>query len=254
MPGGGPRTVGFHLVMSTRRVVLGTLALVLLLGGGLSAPAAQATSQYGSVSGINGVLYDDCLAYPYRYDVQFVPADAKDSGLDVTLVGPDKTQAASDFVDSGVGAGTSTFTLCTQVNPYGTYTIRAVFQWHDGSNVLHTSRLDDAHFTLRKPHSRTTLGASTRRPAYGQVVRYRVTAYDERPTGFVRRAFAWVHLEQRRAGRWVRIKGGRAMTHDTGRIVIRLRYRDYHQRMKIRAVTEPTTRYTRSTSAPLRLW
>lgn len=239
--------------MSTRRVLLGTLALVLLLGGGLSSPAAQATSPYGSVSGINGVLYDDCLAYPYRYDVS-VPSGSGYWDLSTTLVGPNG-RTVGDYVAQPT-SGTSTFgLLCPPTDAFGTYSIHATVRWGtDQSHLGAPVALDDAHFTLRKPHSRTTLGASTRRPAYGQVVRYRVTAYDERPTGFVRRAFAWVHLEQRRAGRWVRIKGGRAMTHDTGRIVIRLRYPGHHQRMKIRAVTEPTTRYTRSTSAILRLW
>lgn len=241
-----------------RRVLLGVLAGVLLgglaVGGPVHAPA-QATSPYGAVAGIDGVLYDDCQSYAYRYDVHNVPAEAQSSGLDVTLFGPDGAKADSDFVDTGMGAsGTSTFTLCTQVNLYGTYTIHAVFQWQNSSNATQTSRLDDAHFTLRKPRSRAAVAASTRRPASGQVVRYRVTAYDERPAGYVRRAFAWVHLEQRRGGHWVRIKGARAMTHDTGRVVIRLRYRAHHQTLRIRAVTERAPRYTRSASPTLRLW
>lgn len=239
-----------------RRVLLGLLALALLVGGLAGAPA-QATSPYGSVAGINGVLYDDCLAYPFSYAIS-VPGGGNYRDLQVGLYEPDGTysQTATVYPDTNDASGTSTFTLCTQTDLYGRYTMKPVVHW--GPDADHstqsTAALDDAHFTLRKPRSRTALRASTRRPAYGQVVRYRVTAYDERPAGYRPRAFAWVHLEQRRARRWVRIKAGRAMTHATGRIVIRLRYRAHHRRTLIRAVTEPTTRYRRSTSPTLRLW
>jgi hypothetical protein len=245
------RDVGCGLVNSLRRVLLGALALVLLLGGA-PGQAAQAASPYGSVTGINGVLYDDCLAYPYRYDIS-ISAGYWD--LSTTLIGPGGATVASDYVARPT-SGSSTFgLLCPSAHGYGRYTIRSAVRWGDDESSLGAPvALDDAHFTLRKPRSRTTLTASTRRPASGQVVRYRVTAYDERPAGYRPRAFAWVHLEQRRSGHWVRLKGGRAMTHATGRIVIRLRYAAHHRRTLIRAVTEPTTRYTRSTSPTLRLW
>lgn len=236
-----------------RRVLLGALALVLLLGGA-AGQAAQATSPYGSVTGINGVLYDDCLSYPYRYDVS-VPGSPGYWDLTTTLIAPDGRRVAGDYVADPT-SGYSTFgLLCTSPRAYGTYTIRSTVRWGVDKNSLGDPvALDPAHFTLRKPHSRTAVRASTLRPAPGQVVRYRVTAYDERPAGYRPRAFAWVHLEQRRSGRWVRIKGGRAMTHATGRVVIRLRYSGHHLRTRLRAVTEPTSRYTRSTSPTLRLW
>ncbi|HEX2894268.1 MAG TPA: hypothetical protein VHO29_09740 [Marmoricola sp.] len=231
-------------------MLLGLLALVLTC----VPTVARADSTYGSVSGVSGVLYDDCRPYPYGYVVQNVPADAQSWGLDVSLFAPDGSKAGSDFVGDVTGPGTSAFTLCTQVNPYGTYTIRAVFQWQDSSKSWHFSQLDAAHFTMRKPHTRTTLSASTRRPAYGQVVAWRVRSYDEQPTGYGRNAFAWVHLEKRVRGHWARIKGARAMTHATGAVRIKLHYRAHHQRMLVRAVTEPTSRYARSTSPTLRLW
>ena len=240
-------------VMSTRRVVLGFLALALLVGGPVGVPA-HATSVYGSVTGIDGVLYDDCLSYPYRYDVT-APSGAGYWDLSATLVGPDGRATAADYVARPT-TGSSTFgLLCPPGDGYGRYTIHAsVRSGPDERSLGAPVALGDAHFTLRKPRSRTVLTASTRRPAYGQVVRYRVTAYDERPAGYIRRAFAWVHLEQRRAGHWTRIKGARAMTHDNGRVVVRLRYRAHHHRMRLRAVTERAPRYTRSASPPLRLW
>jgi hypothetical protein len=245
-----------------RRALLGVLAGVLLgglvvgvpvVGGPVHAPA-QAASPYGAVTGVDGVLYDDCLSYPYRYDVT-VPGSPGYWDLTTTLVGPDGRQTAGDYVARPT-SGSSTFgLLCPPGDGYGRYTIHASVRWGDGEQSLGAPvTLDDAHFTLRKPRSRTALTASTRRPASGQVVRYRVTAYDERPAGYVRRAFAWVHLEQRRGGHWVRVKGARAMTHDTGRVVIWLRYRAHHQPMKLRAVTEGAPRYTRSASPTLRLW
>jgi hypothetical protein len=50
------------------------------------------------------------------------------------------------------------------------------------------------------------------------------------------------------------MKGARAMTHATGAVRIALRYRAHHQRMLVRAVTEPTSRYARSISPTFRLW
>lgn len=233
-----------------RRGLLGLLVLVL---AGVGSPA-HADATYGSVAGVNGVLYDDCRSYPYAYSV-VKPGGAGYWALSTTLVGPDGREADTDYVPEPT-SGTSAFgLLCTQTDRYGTYTIHARVEWGpDASNINSSSTFDDAYFTLRKPHSRTTLSVSTRRPAFGQVVGYRVTAYDERPAGFVRRAFAWVHLEKRLDGRWVRIRGGRAMTHNTGRVTVRLRYRAHHRPARVRAVTEPTSRYTRSVSPVVRLW
>ena len=107
---------------------------------------------------------------------------------------------------------------------------------------------------MRKPRTRTTLAVSTHRPAYGQVVRYRIRALDERPAGYFGTSAAWVHLQKRVDGHWVRMKGSRAMTHVTGYITVRLRYLQHHHRMRVRAVTEPTSRYARSTSPVVRLW
>jgi hypothetical protein len=237
-----------------RRVLLGLLTAVLVWGGLVSAGPASATGAgTGQVTGLDGVLYDDCLAYPYAYQVAV--SDAGYWDLTTTLVGPDGRVTATDYVPQPT-SGTSRFgLLCPPDDGYGRYTIHAQLRWGaDQSSLGDPVALADAHFTLRKPRSLTGVTASTRRPAYGQVVRYRVTAYDERPGGYARRAFAWVHLEQRRAGHWVRVKAGRAMTHATGQVVVRLPYRAHHRPLTLRAVTEPTSRYTRSTSPPVRLW
>jgi hypothetical protein len=50
------------------------------------------------------------------------------------------------------------------------------------------------------------------------------------------------------------MKGGRGMTHSTGRVKVRLRYLHPRKPLRIRAVTEPTVRYAVSASPLLRLW
>lgn len=232
-----------------RRGILGLLVLVLVCVG---APA-RAEVSHGSVTGISGVLYDDCLRYPYRYAVT-VPEGAQDWDIDARLIGPDGKQASSDRISSALVSGTSSVVLCQQTNPYGRYTIRATFDWLDADSMWQSARLADSSFTLRRPRSKTALTVSTRRPAHGKRVTYRVRAYDERPSGYLPRAFTWVHLEKRRNGHWVRIRGSRAMTHSTGAVKVRLRYAGHHTRMKVRAVTEKTTKFSRSTSPVVRLW
>jgi hypothetical protein len=233
-----------------RRGILGLLVLVLATVG---APA-RADATYGSVTGVSGVLYDDCLSYPYRYAVT-PPAGARDWDVSVVLIGPDGKQADTDFVSTEVLSGTSWFVLCQPTNLFGRYTIRATFEWLDADSAWQSSALADSSFTMRKPRSRTTLSASTRRPAYGQRVAFRSGAADENPSGYVPQAFAWVHLEKRRDGHWVRIRGSRAVTHASGYVKVRVRYLKHHHRtMRVRAVTEPTTRYARSVSPVIRLW
>ncbi|RNM11653.1 hypothetical protein EFL26_21035 [Nocardioides pocheonensis] len=238
-----------------RRLFLGVLTAVLLLGGPVCVPV-QAASPYGSVTGISGVLYDDCGSYPFRYSVD-VPGGGDYRALNLQLVAPDGSQADTAYVvpDANLASGTGAFRLCRPTDPYGTYTIRGTVEWAPTVDAAKTSApLDDAHFTMRKPSSRTSVAASTRRPAYGQVVAYRFRSLLEEPSGYAPDAFAWVHLEKRVAGRWVRVKGGRAMTHGTGAVTVRLRYLAHHHRTWLRAVTEPSPRYARSVSPPLRLW
>jgi hypothetical protein len=235
-----------------KRGLLGFLVLVLAF---VAAPA-RADSTHGSKSGVNGVLYDDCVDQPYRYSVN-VQYGAGYRALTARLYGPDGGQVDSDYVapDTNQASGTSTFRLCRPGDRYGTYTIRATVEWGASpESITNSSRLDDSHFRMRKPHTRTTLWVSTRRPAYGQVVAYRIRALDERPTGYYGTSAAWVFLQKKVDGHWVRILGSRAMTHRTGCVKVRLRYPYHHKPMRIRAVTEQTPRYARSTSPVVRIW
>ena len=235
-----------------RRVLLGLLVLAL----SCVALPARADSTYGSISASGGVLFDDCIDHPYGYSVS-VPGDGTYRALRVSLYAPDGALADAGYVApaANVASGTSTFRLCRPGDPYGTYTIRATVEWASAPGETVTTRpLDPVQFTMRKPATRTTLAASTTRPAYGQLVTYRIKALDERPTGYAGTVAAWVVLQKRVAGHWVRIKGSRAMTHPTGRIAVRLRYLGHHRPMLVRAVTQPTSRYARSASPTLRLW
>jgi len=234
-----------------KRAILGALAVVL---AGLAVPA-HAASSYGSVFGVNGVLYDDCRDHPYRYAVD-PPGNPGYWDLVVSLRGPDGIETASDLVTRPASTGASELgPLCPPTDLYGRYTIRATLRWGaDESSITSSSQLDAAHFTLRKPHTRTALAVSTRRPAYGEVVVYRIRVRDERPTGYYPTAFAWVVLQQKVDGHWVRIKGSRTLTHNTGRVKLRMKYLHHHKRTKVRAVTQEADRYARSVSTPVRLW
>jgi hypothetical protein len=232
-----------------KRGFLGVLVLVLVCVG----TPARADSTYGSTTGVNGVLYDGCVDHPYRYSINAanIPSDAQYWDLQVRLYGPDGSQVGSDTANDL--SGTRIFSMCRPPGLFGVYTIRAWFRWQDSGSNWHSSRLDDSHFTMRKPYTRTRLTVSTRRPAYGQVVAYRIRALDERPTGYAGTSAAWVLLQKKVGGHWVRVKGSRAMTHSTGYIKVRLRYPYHHKPMRIRAVTQPTSRYARSTSPVVRL-
>jgi hypothetical protein len=235
-----------------RRGILGILVLVLV---GVASPPARADSTFGSTTGINGVLYDDCLYYPYRYAVD-PPGNPGYWDLVVSLRGPDGRKTASDLVTRPAPTGTSELgLLCPPTDLYGRYTIRATLRWGaDESSITGSSQLDDSHFSLRKPYTRTHLSVSTHRPSYGQVVTYRIGVRDERPTGYYPTAFAWVFLQKRVDGHWVRIKGTRTLTHATGRVKLRLRYLHHHKRMRVRAVAAAAPRFQRSESLPVRIW
>lgn len=235
-----------------RRGMLGILVLALALVGS----PARAGSTYGSTTGVNGVLYDDCVDQPYRYSVS-VPDGAGYRAIRAWLYAPGGALVDSDYVvpDTNTASGTSTFRLCRPTDPFGTYTIRATVEWgQDAEHIDDSSVLDRASFAMRKPRTRTALAVSTHRPAYGQRVTYRITVRDERPGGYARTPFAWVVLQQRVGGHWARIKGSRTLTHDTGRVRLRLRYLHHHQRLRIRAVAQATSRYSRSTSPVVRIW
>lgn len=235
-----------------KRSILGLLVLAVAF---VAAPV-HADPTHGSTSGVSGVLYDDCQDYPYHWSVD-VPSDAGYRALRTQLVAPGGAIADTGYVvpDLNQQTGTDAFFLCTQTDPYGTYTIRASVEWAASvDSPKTTSQLDDSHFTMRKPATRTTLSVSTRHPAYGQRVAYRVRAMDERPTGYHGTSAAWVVVQRKVGGHWVRLKGGRAMTHITGYVKVRVPYLQHHRRMLVRAVTQPSSRYSRSTSAVIRIW
>jgi hypothetical protein len=231
----------------------GIVGLVVLALAVVASPA-RADSTYGSVTGVDGVLFNDCLSYPYHYAL-VIPADAQSWTLDVTALGPDGKVAETDAVSNEEPVGVRSFFVCTRPDGFGTYTIHSTFHWlPEGSEDWSGSTLDDSTFTLRKPFTTTTVRASTHRPRHGELVTYRIRSFDERPTGYAPNGLAWVHLEKKRHGHWVRLKGGRGMTHSTGRVALRVRYLGHHERLRIRAVTEPSVRYAASASPTLRLW
>jgi hypothetical protein len=242
-----------------RRVLVGALAVALSWVPFATPAQAGTGTGTGTVTGINGVLYDDCVRHSFRYSVS-APPDAGYRDLQVRLVEPDgrPSQTVTVYPDTNDATGVASFIqgLCPPGDLYGTYTIRATLRWGaDPQTVDQHVDLADTHFSMRKPSTRTSLSVSTRRPAHGQRVVCRIRVFDERPTGYLPTWFTWVHLEKRRDGRWVRVKGSRALTHEDGRIKVRVRYlRRHHQPLRIRAVTEPAPKLKRSVSPVVRLW
>ena len=231
------------------------MAIVVVALACVAGPVG-ADPTHGSTTGVSGVLYDDCLDYPYHWSVS-VPAGAGYRALRTSLVAPGGATVDTGYVpaDANQQSGTSAFTLCQRVDPYGTYTIRASVEWGPSKEAITgSSALDDSHFRMRKPASRTTLSVSTLRPALGQFVRYRVRTTDQRPAGYFGTSAAWVALQKWSHGHWVRIRGSRAMTHRTGYIAVRVKYLRHRKPMRVRAVTQPSPRYRSSSSPMVRLW
>jgi hypothetical protein len=129
----------------------GFLGIVVLVAACIAGPA-HGDATYGSTTGVNGVLFNDCLNHPYGYSLN-VPADAQDWYLDTTLVGPGGQVASNDRVASEQTAGTSTFFVCTRPDGFGGYTIRSTFHWlpPEPEAAWQESTLDDSSFRLRAP-------------------------------------------------------------------------------------------------------
>jgi hypothetical protein len=201
-------------------------------------------------------MYDDCRPYPYHWSIA-VPEGAGYRALRTQVIGPDGRVADTGYVvaDANAASGTSTFVLCQRTDPYGVYTIHATAEWGPGPETISShAQLDDSRFTMRKPFTRTTLSVSTRRPSPGERVSYRIRALDERPTGYAGTSAAWVLLQKRVHGHWVRIEGSRAMTHPTGYVTVRLRYAGHRTPLRVRAVTQASPRWAGSVSPVVRLW
>jgi len=230
-----------------RRAVLAIMASLLLVFA--VAPGAEAETGYGTVTSRSGVLYNGCHYHPYAYSLS-VPAGTQYWNLTVSLVGPDGIESTSDYLAQSLGdpmAGTGGLQVCG-FELAGVYSLRSVLEYEDSGWNTHTVPLPTTYVALRKPYSRTTVKMIKTRPGKHKM---RISSSDERPAGYFGAAYATVYLQQRVDGRWVKVRGTRTTTNETG--VARFWVGHNHKRyVKVRAVTVRSTSFSGSYSPAIR--
>ncbi|MEP9381584.1 hypothetical protein [Nocardioides sp. KR10-350] len=221
----------------------------------LSPSAAQAASASGWTSSSNGVLYDTSQKHRYGFSVS-VPAAADDWDLEVTLVAPDGTDAGSDYKYGSNSKSASGYFWFFGSEMPGRYRVKAQLTWYDwdaSSNWKHQVSLPTSSFTMRRPHSRTTLTVSDRTPRKGQIVRYTITLRDERPRGYFPTKYEYVVLQHKVGGAWVNYRWSKDVTSARGKVTGRARYEGRPVKLRAKAVASSWVGYTTSSSKIIRL-
>ncbi|KHL17242.1 hypothetical protein CLV56_3159 [Mumia flava] len=207
------------------------LVAALAVVAGLLAPT-PASAAVAEVRSRSGVLYDDCFAHPFRYDVDRAApwtlrvrlADRRGRVVDTVRI------TAADGA-SGRGA----FEVCARRTVAGRFTVRPTLVTPAGERRLATTRV-----RLRKPRTWTRLRASDARVRRGQRVRLSAVVREERALGRFPSARVRVRFQARSQGRWRRI-GSVRRTRADGRATVRLRLRRAG-RTVVRAKALPTPR------------
>lgn len=239
-------------MLSTGVRVRRLLCLSVVLVGltlGLS-PAASATD---TLTTTDGVLYYGCRDHAYGFSFA-LPPGTDEWSVDVAAVGPDGTTEASDS-DFGPGAsanGAGSLEFCGSESA-GAYELRATVEYTDSAiGGADGTFLTVVPFTMREPRSLSSLSVSDRTPALNQIIKFVLKTRDERPEGFLPTLYSDVHLEARIAGSWVIVKASRTTTNEVGTAVLRYRWKS-RRPVRIRAVTETSSGWSGSISAPLRV-
>jgi hypothetical protein len=125
-----------------------TTATLVILGGGVAAPADGVTSSYGRTHADDGRLRSGCHTYRYHY---VVATPTHDWTLETFLVDPNgDTLASGAFLsDSDPERGTSGFRFCRYSTRAGKFTIRAKVHWYNGS-AEHKAVFKPSHFRLTR--------------------------------------------------------------------------------------------------------
>ena len=229
-----------------KRGLLGAALAVALTATALSAPPAQAAS--GSLTVPTIIRYDSCENYPYWVRTSPDPGYDYDVSVEVDVFGPDGQRETGDFLtDFGTTAESSLF-MCGSEMP-GRWRMDAKVRACDYDYNCEEYSLTSRYFTVRKPHTRTSLSVKPARPRKGQVVHFRITTKDERRNGYYATSWAPVYLQEKKHGRWVRVHDSRTSAGETGRAV--LRYRWTGGKATVRAVTPNSSSFSPSTSKPI---
>lgn len=144
-------------------------ALCLMLGAGVgpvsAAPApahrhrpdplagVPLHPEWGSVTGVSGVLKRGCRTYDYTFTV--TPPEGV-WALEVFVSGPgSKHVAAGAFLDGyDPASGTGTYKLCKPSVRYGTYSIEAKVSVDDGAGHIVEGRTATDTYRLHRRHHR----------------------------------------------------------------------------------------------------
>jgi hypothetical protein len=108
-------------------------------------------SDWGSITGHDGVLRRGCHTYTYSYSI--TPPDGI-WAIEVFISGPGlKHLAAGAYLDGyDPKTGGGTYKLCRVTTRYGTFTIQAKVSVDDGSGHMTEGLLPPDTFKLRRPH------------------------------------------------------------------------------------------------------
>lgn len=208
--------------MLTTTRLTGTLLTAAVALTALTGPA-HADPYPIQASSSPGVLFETCVEHPISYAVD-PPDNAFTWSIDFTLQAPDGTGAGSDTVTtSDPEAGVTTVQMCGSDLLPGTYTVTGTYRVLVGA-TMNLTPVTPFTFDMRMPLSSVDAKPSDTRPRRGEVVKVKVKATDERPSGeLFGTPSASVLLQRQVDGRWVKVRGAKGYTGRTGSTQIRFR-------------------------------
>lgn len=181
-----------------------------------ASPAGAAGTNGVTVEGHDGVRWDRCFDYQYRYSFDASGYDDWDATA-TFRAGPNDKKVGTDYLYRGKDetSGTSTKLICPQ-HPVGRYVIRLEVTFYDADGYEAGSVEGSGKFRLRKPRTRTSFTVDDRTPRYHQILTFRIVSKIEAPKGWVPNRYELVTLEARRAGGWERIRGSKERVNRHG--------------------------------------
>jgi hypothetical protein len=232
-----------------RRIVALAAALTVSMIP-LAAPPVAAVTSSETLTTTNAILYPGCRYHPYTLTIDNSEV-AHGWSFDATIYGPDGLEVSSDFM---YGEATDVpaqgdFLLCAS-DPAGRYTLGGTFESTDNNYDSHSHPVAAVTFTVRRPHSRTSLSTSKLNARYGEAVTLRSVTKDERPNGYYATQYATVVLQKYSGGRWVKVAA--RTTNQYGRASWRYVFKS-RTAVKFRAVTRADG-YQGSTSSTIRIY
>lgn len=203
-------------------------------------PAQAASPDVGGWLRVpNIVRYADCVDHSFTFHLD-LPPGYTDVSLFVDVTEPDGTPGVGDMPDVNGPDGHGSLTFCGS-EMTGTYTATA----HGSAcDVDYYDCLDftlpTTRFTVRKAYTKTGLTVRPKRPGRNQVIKFKITTFDERPRGFYRTDYTYVLLQKKVRGRWANVRGSRTFVSG-GSTVLKYRWGGGKgARVLVRAVT-PTS-------------